>query len=99
MEGLFTPEEGEKISALACNLLHNIDKHSEASLARVKIEQIGGQQLKMEISDNGKGFDPGKTSGIGLDSSRSYVKDLNGEMRIRSKLGEGTSISITIPIS
>jgi len=99
LEGLFSKEQGEKISTIACTLINNIGDHAKASDASVQIELKAKQELEMKITDNGIGFNPEKKSGIGLESCRFYTQELAGKMKVQSETGVGTSIYITIPIS
>lgn len=56
--------------------------------------------VEIVISDNGRGFDPAEVpEGVGLTNSRERLKGLIGaEMRLESKPGEGTTITISLPI-
>lgn len=69
--------------------------------------------VKIELIDNGTGikeedihsvFDPffttkeiGKGTGLGLSVCYMIVRELKGEIKIKSKQGEGTSVSILLP--
>jgi signal transduction histidine kinase len=68
-----------------------------------------GDRLRLLIKDNGRGFDLERINrnsgsliaggGNGLASMRRRVGDLGGQIEVKSKLGEGTTISIEIPLS
>ncbi|MDT8347674.1 MAG: ATP-binding protein, partial [Flavobacteriaceae bacterium] len=79
-------------------LISNILKHAEASVAQVSLTQ-NKNHLNIFVEDNGKGFDP-KTvhpkSGFGLEGIKKRVQLLNGDMVIESKIGHGTSLIIDI---
>ena len=92
----FSSSKGEKISSIICNLLSNADKHSKATIVNINIIQAG-KQLNIEIEDNGVGFAPQKTNGIGLNSVQSDVKSLHGSINIKSQINKGTSVFIQIP--
>jgi signal transduction histidine kinase len=80
---------------------NNIVKHSNARKAVLKIERAGNN-LTVNISDNGRGFDP--SAGEGDLSKRSFgligiaerTRLLGGKLHIESKLGKGTLVSIII---
>jgi ligand-binding sensor domain-containing protein/signal transduction histidine kinase len=61
-------------------------------------------QLRMNISDNGVGFQEQRVeakvtlSGNGLDNIRSRANEMGGEIKIQSQPGSGTSIDLTINI-
>ncbi len=76
--------------------LSNISRHSRASAASIFLT-FGTDQLTLQISDNGIGFD--KTSGkqgLGLHSMEERVKELNGTIKVNTSTS-GTTITITIP--
>lgn len=80
--------------------LRNCTKHSGAGMARVELDHTG-QELRLIVSDNGRGIDvksPSVTQGLGLTSMHERVRAAGGYMVIRSKLGSGTSIEISLPL-
>lgn len=80
--------------------LQNILKHAEATQIIVAINFME-QNLKITISDNGKGFDTKseaiKPSGLGLNNLKNRITLLNGSADINSKPGEGTVITLNMP--
>lgn len=86
---------------VAQEALNNIVKHSQASQAWVTLSlSPDRQQLRMEIKDNGCGFDPQAThtAGIGLIGMRERVAAAGGELRIESSPGQGTTVSVNLPL-
>lgn len=84
---------------IAQEALHNITKHSGADRAAIKLSN-DGSILRMEVSDNGKGFDhAGSSQGLGLASMRERVSMVGGDLQIRSTSGRGTVLSIQAPIA
>ncbi len=75
----------------------NILKHAEAT--KVEISFYGLEsEVQLIVEDNGKGFDPLKIGdGLGLQSIKSRVEYLKGELGIETEIGNGTIISISIP--
>ncbi|MEJ2487911.1 MAG: sensor histidine kinase [Anaerolineales bacterium] len=74
--------------------LNNALKHAQATSVRVHYFS-DGQKVKLEITDNGLGFDPeGVNAGIGLKSMRERVEKIGGEFSVTSKGGEGTSVGV-----
>ncbi|MCL6634268.1 MAG: histidine kinase [Peptococcaceae bacterium] len=81
----------------------NIKKHARAKRAVVKIEMLR-KKVNIHVKDDGVGFDLNevlsdkKREGYGLVSMRERVQLLKGEMNITTAPGQGTSISISIPL-
>lgn len=78
--------------------LNNSIKHSGCSRVRIAIKHTG-KRVKVEVTDDGVGLRPGKSSGgHGLDNMRNRARKLGGEFAIRSIPGDGTSINVSIPL-
>ena len=78
--------------------VNNIIKYSEASHARIHIEESRGL-IELSIIDNGKGFDPAvNRKGIGISNIMNRVESYNGHFIIDSKPGNGCKILITLPV-
>ncbi|MFP4474594.1 MAG: PAS domain S-box protein [Desulfatibacillaceae bacterium] len=82
--------------------VNNIKKHSEATVARVDLRRLGNR-LRLEIEDNGKGFDMNttlgdKTPGMGLASIEERISLSGGRLTIRSAPGQGTNILAIWPL-
>jgi two-component system sensor histidine kinase UhpB len=93
-------EAGIAISAyrIVQEALSNIVKHARATHATVELTLEQGE-LRMQISDNGAGFEPDQTSsGIGLVGMRERVYAVNGRITIDTGLTAGTRINIAMPI-
>ena len=77
--------------------LTNIQKHSQAALAQLHI-QTGLNTISINLIDDGMGFNPNApTAGFGLQGMAERVQILKGQITIRSRLGKGTFIDITVP--
>jgi PAS domain S-box-containing protein len=80
--------------------LTNIGRHAMANRVRVTIERTG-QSLSMLIADDGTGFDPEvvrERKTFGLMGIRERALIFGGEVRIDSRPGAGTSVSIRLPL-
>jgi two-component system, NarL family, sensor histidine kinase ComP len=79
--------------------LNNIVKHAHASLADVILKHHENV-LRLIVSDDGQGFDvnaPRRT--LGLDIVKERAKALGGICAIDSVVGEGTTITVEVPLS
>jgi PAS domain S-box-containing protein len=79
--------------------LNNVLKHSAATRVMVRIG-ADDEGLRLEVIDNGQGFELGSAGdqgGIGLASMQERVEKLAGTLQIVSKPGQGTSIQVAIP--
>jgi nitrate/nitrite-specific signal transduction histidine kinase len=78
--------------------INNIVKHSKATKAEVKISEANNQIL-IEISDNGIGFDPNQaTEGNGLHNFEQRAEDNEMRLNIDSMQGKGTKVMLGIPL-
>lgn len=85
--------------------LNNVRKHSEASAVVLKL-RFEPEMVSVEIHDNGQGFNLSKTmrgavsvGHMGLLGMRERAGMLGGTMKIRTKQGVGTSITLTLPVT
>ena len=77
---------------LAMEALNNTVKHAQASAVSVLVE-LSPLQVKLEIADDGCGFEPQQPSGgYGLVHMRERVEKLGGRLQISSAPGAGTRI-------
>lgn len=82
-------------------LLTNITRHSCATLVKISLI-IDKNIIILEVSDNGKGFDPNvvyNPSSLGMIGMRERIDYLRGTMSIESNSNFGTRIIVSIPIN
>ncbi len=84
--------------------LTNIQKHSQAKRAYVKIS-FEPKSINLRIADDGKGFEWDKVTekflageSYGLQGMKERVSLLGGSFKVDTKPGEGTQVSVEIPI-
>lgn len=78
--------------------LQNINKYAQANSIKVEFKKEI-DNLFLQISDDGIGFNVNKAKkGIGLQNMLSRINECNGTFEIKSKRGEGTIITVTVPI-
>lgn len=90
-------EYATTIYRLVQEALNNAVRHSGAKTARVEVEQSNGR-IRVRITDDGRGFDPKRTRGLGILGMEERVKRLNGEFTVDSAPGRGTSIIADLPL-
>lgn len=74
--------------------LQNSNKYSKAENCCVFLLKTG-DKITVRIWDNGIGFNPEKSKpGIGLKNIKERTKVLNGDLKITSAIGKGTTIEI-----
>ncbi len=79
--------------------INNMVKHSGCSEAVIRLAIHGGV-LRLELRDNGKGFDPSlPADGHGLISLRRRAAALGGNLAIDSAPGAGTAITLDLRLS
>lgn len=80
--------------------LRNIARHSEATEAEIAImRRTPHNGLRIVVRDNGKGFDPGSTKGLGLLGMQERIGRLGGNLQITSAPGQGSVFTIDIPLA
>jgi signal transduction histidine kinase len=82
---------------IALEALTNAVRHSQASRCSIRI--TAGEQLCLEIEDDGVGINAGSPVGVGLSSMRERTIELGGEFQLQSGPQKGTSLSIRLPLS
>ena len=101
IEDVFDKKVAINIFRIIQEALNNIVKHSAASSGQVIIEKKY-KLVVISILDNGQGFDQNQLSseanGLGLASMAERVNMLNGDFKIESRPGDGTKISIRLPL-
>jgi len=102
---------GQVFINLIVNALHAIEGTGTIAIKTYK----QGEFVCVDVRDTGKGippenlnkvFDPffttkpvGQGTGLGLSGSFEIIKKHNGSMTVQSKVGEGTTFTITLPIN
>ena len=80
----------------------NAIKHAQAKRISVKLD-FGKKYFRLVTRDDGRGFDatqlPPGEGRFGLVGMRERAAQLNGELKIRSAPGQGTEITLSVPLS
>lgn len=81
--------------------LNNIRKHADANLISTRLLWMDGG-FKLEINDDGRGLESQGMQAdghYGMQFMAERVEELNGQLSVNSMSGEGTSITISVPLS
>jgi NarL family two-component system sensor histidine kinase YdfH len=81
--------------------LTNIARHARAKSARLRVAEMDvDEEMQIEISDDGIGFDPKvvEAGHYGLLGMRERIRLAGGTLEIRSEPGIGTQLMIRLPL-
>lgn len=99
-----SPETKLVLFRIAQEALTNVKRHSGATEASIELE-YGGGKVTMRITDNGRGFELPKRLGdlasmgmLGLAGMDERARLLGGNLWVQSKLGEGTTVTVELPL-
>ena len=102
--------ESEQVRTLlfecARELLFNVVKHAQAREASVSLRMSAEGLLTMIVADRGQGFDSlelnaertRKEASFGLLSIRERLSFIGGLVNVRSAVGEGTRVKLSVPV-
>jgi ligand-binding sensor domain-containing protein len=92
----------QNLFRLVRTTLTNVEKHSEATVLIVQFS-TSGRRAELVISDNGIGFEVpndrltvARSRKFGLLLMRSYADAMRAELDVRSALGQGTTITVSV---
>lgn len=89
----------QQIILILREALGNIEKHARATLVNIAMSWKENG-LGIQVIDNGYGFDVSRSptdEQFGLRFMQERTKEVNGELKINSTIGSGTTISLWIP--
>jgi signal transduction histidine kinase len=88
----------QELYHIAQEALNNSLKHAKAQHLQVRL-QLKGAVVRLEISDDGVGFDPttaGERGGLGLRGMRERVQRIGGQLQIESAPDQGTRVTVEV---
>jgi len=77
--------------------LTNAVRHARARNAKVRVTG-GARAIDIEVTDDGRGFDPERTRGLGILGMEERVKRLGGVLTVKSTPGHGTVVKAELPL-
>jgi two-component system sensor histidine kinase DevS len=97
----FSDQQTNEIFLITQEALANAAKHAKASRVLVSLRPTAKDCITLQVIDNGEGFETESQPeliGHGLSNMSERAHSLGGELTIASSPGEGTTITIRIPI-
>jgi signal transduction histidine kinase len=85
------------IYRLVQEALNNAVRHSGARNAKVVVESLA-KSMVVRVADDGRGFDPVRSRGMGILGMEERVKHLGGTLRVESQPGKGATVTAELPI-
>ncbi len=95
------PAAEEALYRIAQEALHNVVKHARATRVEIHLDHDPDEQVvSLCIADNGRGFDKSQVPAghMGLGTMGQRATALGGEYTIESKPGEGTRVTVRVPL-
>lgn len=94
------PAARRALSLIASEAVHNAVRHSGASTIGLLVRP-DGDAIVLEISDDGRGFDPDArpTEGVGLVTMRERATEVGGLLDIVAAPGRGSAVRVILPSS
>jgi signal transduction histidine kinase len=77
--------------------LNNAVRHARARNAKVRVAQ-NQNGIAIEVSDDGRGFQPERARGLGILGMEERVKRLGGTLTVDSTPGRGSAIKAELPL-
>jgi signal transduction histidine kinase len=88
---------GLEVARIVQEALANVRRHSGARRATVTLGTAGEEAL-VEIEDDGRGFGPEETAGMGLMGMRERAAALGGELEVEGERGVGTRVRLRVAL-
>jgi signal transduction histidine kinase len=81
--------------------VRNVVRHAAANRVQLRVQQQNGR-LQLEVSDDGRGFDPAASGArgrgsVGLELLRGLVAEHDGTLTVGSTSGGGTTLMMELP--
>ncbi|MGI5274119.1 sensor histidine kinase [Nonomuraea sp. CA-218870] len=81
---------------IVCEALTNTARHARAANCRVRVA-VAGDELEVEVSDDGCGVPPGAVAGVGLVGMRERAAELGGRCAVGPGPDGGTVVRAVLP--
>lgn len=92
------PELAAEVMPLVGEAVSNALRHSGTGVVDVSAEMLA-DRLVLSVVDQGKGFSPASVKrGMGLENLEARASRLGGDVSLRSVLGAGTVVEVSLPL-
>jgi PAS domain S-box-containing protein len=88
---------GLEVARVVQEALANVRRHSGARRATVTLGTLG-DEVWVEIEDDGRGFDPEEPPGMGFTGMRERAAALGGQLEVESGGGAGTRVHLRVAL-
>ena len=88
---------GMEVVRVVQEALANVRRHSGARRATVTLGMVDDEAW-VEVEDDGRGFAPGESPGMGLTGMRERALALGGELEVRSEENAGTRVRLRVAL-
>ena len=102
--GRLTPKVETAVFSIIRESLNNVRRHARAKNIRVALDR-DDEKLYVAIEDDGQGFDVdlvermyGERGSIGLLNMKEWAETVGGALAIESEIGQGTKVTMTVPL-
>ncbi|MER5627241.1 histidine kinase [Streptosporangium sp. NPDC002544] len=82
---------------IVCEALTNVTRHAGADTCHVRVA-VAGNELEVEVTDDGRGVLPGAVVGVGLVGMRERAEELGGQCAVGVGRGGGTQVHAVLPV-
>ena len=89
---------GVEVARVVQEALANVRRHSGARHASITLGMLNGEVI-VEIEDDGKGFGPETSYGMGLTGMRERVLTLGGDLEVEGREGVGTRVFLRVGLA
>ncbi|MGZ5317222.1 MAG: sensor histidine kinase [Actinomycetota bacterium] len=89
-----------QVMRIAQEAMSNARRHAAATSVAVALDEHDGA-FELSVSDDGSGFDPAaaaRTGRFGLTTMAERARAVGGSLDVRSVVGEGTVVTLSVPI-
>ncbi|PSB26307.1 sensor histidine kinase [Stenomitos frigidus] len=91
------PQTSQQLYRIVQEGLTNVRKHASASCVKLRLYSTV-ERIHLTLTDDGRGFNPTlPCSGFGLQGIQQRVSLLAGDFTVKSAIGEGTQLEVSIP--